>query len=747
MKKQILISALACQLILGQFTLTGFAQLPSSSPPGQRRPKPPQTNQQQPARPSEEETVRITTNLVQVDAVVTDKGGKPVTDLQPEELQILEDDKPQKITNLSYVTLDSVGVSKPAEPAKPFDKNAVPPPPVRLRPDQVHRTMALVVDDLGLSFESAHYVREALKKFLDQQMQPDDLVAIIRTGGGIGALQQFTSDKRQLYAAVEKVKWNPQGRGGIAAFAPISKDPANAAALSANGNADDRVDAPKGGTIDEFREELFAVGTLGAVNYIVRGLRELPGRKSVVLISDGLKIFNKSDQAGSTRILTALRRLTDLANRASVVIYTLDARGLQTLGFSAADSTAGMTTEQIERSLSDRRTDFFESQNGLNYLAVQTGGFAIRNTNDLNSGIKRVIEDQRGYYLIGYRPDESTFDEVSGRIKFHKLSLKVTRTGKFNVRMRNGFYGITDDEARPAQPGGAQQMIGALTSPFGSAGVRLKLTSLFANDEKGGSIMRSMLHVSGRDLTFTEEPDGWHKAVFDILVVTFGDNGIVVDQIGRTHTVRIRGKAYERVLSDGLTYNIIVPVKKAGAYQLRTALRDVPSARVGSASQFIEVPDVKKDRLTLSGVIVRGISPQAFSKGGNDLSGQGESADDTIDESDPNASPAVRQFNLGLIMVYGVIVYNAQLDKSTGKPQLQTQMKLYRDGREVFTGKEVAFDVGSQPDLKRLGATGAVQLGTQMDPGEYVLQVIVTDLLRKDKYRVASQWTDFEIVK
>ena len=746
MKKQFLISALACQLILGQFALTGFAQLPSSRPPGQRRPGPPQTNQQQPARPSEEETVKITTNLVQVDAVVTDKDGKPVADLQPEELQILEDDKPQKITNLSYVTLDSVGVAKPAEPAKPFDKNAVLTPPVRLRPDQVHRTMALVVDDLGLSFESAHYVRQALKKFLDQQMQPDDLVAIIRTGGGIGALQQFTSDKRQLYAAVEKVKWNPQGRGGIAAFAPISKDPANPAPLSANGNADDRVDAPKGGTIDEFREELFAVGTLGAVNYVVRGLRELPGRKSVVLISDGLKIFNKSDPAGSTRILTALRRLTDLANRASVVIYTMDARGLQTLGFSAADSTAGMTTDQVEQSLSDRRTDFFESQNGLNYLAVQTGGFAIRNTNDLNSGIKRVIEDQRGYYLIGYRPDESTFDEVSGRRKFHKLSLKVTRPGKFNVRMRNGFYGITDDEARPAQPSSAQQMIGALTSPFGSAGVHLKLTSLFANDEKVGSIMRSMLHVSGRDLTFTEEPDGWHKAVFDILVVTFGDNGIVVDQIGRTHTVRIRGKAYERVLSDGLTYNIIVPVKKAGAYQLRVALRDVSSARVGSASQFIEVPDIKKDRLTLSGVMVRGISPQAFSKGGNDLSGQGESADDTIDE-DPNASPAVRQFNLGLIMVYGVLVYNAQLDKSTGKPQLQTQMKLYRDGREVFTGKEVALDAGSQPDRKRLGATGAVQLGTQMNPGEYVLQVSVTDLLRKDKYRVASQWIDFEIVK
>ena len=144
---------------------------------------------------------------------------------------------------------------------------------------------------------------------------------------------------------------------------------------------------------------------------------------------------------------------------------------------------------------------------------------------------------------------------------------------------------------------------------------------------------------------------------------------------------------------------------------------------------------------------MKGISPQVFSKGGNDLSGQGDSADNTIDESDPNASPAVRQFKSGLVMLYGFGIYNARIDNATGKPQVQTQMKLFRDGREVFTGKEVAFDAGSQSDLNRLTATGAIQLGSQMQPGEYVLQVIVTDLLRKDKYRVTSQWTDFEVVK
>ena len=255
-----------------------------------------------------------------------------------------------------------------------------------------------------------------------------------------------------------------------------------------------------------------------------------------------------------------------------------------------------------------------------------------------------------------------------------------------------------------------------------------------------------MVHVKGRDLTFTDEPDGWHKAVFDILAITFGDNGVVVDQIGRTHTMRVKGKTYERVLNDGFTYNMTVPVKKAGAYQLRTALRDVSSERVGSASQFIEVPDLKKNRLALSGILVRGMPLQVFQKDGSG-SAQKEDTDDSVDESDPNASAAVRQFKQGLVMVYALVIYNAQLDKAAGKPQLKTQVRMFLDGKQVFSGKEIPFDASNQPDLKRLPMAGAIQLGSVMAPGEYVLQVIVTDPLAKEKHRVASQWIDFEIVK
>jgi len=732
--------SLTALIICLHFSSAGFAQQQPATP----KPKP-ESSQQRPTTapqdaqgPGDVDVVKITTKLVQVDAVVTGKDGKPVTDLRPDEIEIREDGRAQKITHFSYVTSDPTGTSQPAKSVPTVDKNAPAPPPVRLRPEQVRRTIALVVDDLGLSFESTHYVRRALKKFVDEQMLSGDLVAIIRTSGGIGALQQFTSDKRQLYAAIEHVQWYPTGRAQIGAFTPIgttslATDPASAEA----GNEE----------LDQFREDVFSVGTLGALNYIVKGLRELPGRKSILLISDGLRIFNRDDPSRSTRVLQALLRLVDLANRASVVIYTMDARGLQTLGLTAADSTAGMNPEQIEEQLSSRRASFFDSQDGLNYLAQQTGGIAIRNNNDLSSGLRRVLEDQKSYYLIGYRPDDSTFDRMTGRRKFHSLSLKVMRPGKFNVRMRNGFFGVSEEDARPVAATPRERILNALVSPFGSAGVHLRLTSLFANDAKFGSIMRSLLHIEARDLTFTDEPDGWHKAEFDVLAVTFGDNGNVVDQVGKSHAIRLGGDTYKRVLKEGFVYFVTVPIKKAGAYQLRVALRDRGSERVGSASQFVEVPDVKKKRVALSGVFVTGIDPALkASESGKPAPAMNQSGGEGEDLADPANSAAVRQFQRGRIMQYGFVIYNARLDKAR-RPQLHAQLRLFRDSKPVFTGDERPLDTNNQPDLKRVGVMGALRLGTDLIPGEYVLQVMVTDQLADQKHRVSTQSIDFEIVR
>ena len=231
------------------------------------------------------------------------------------------------------------------------DKNALPPPPTRLKQEDVRRTIAIVVDDLGLSFESTYFVRRALKKFVDEQMQPGDLVAIIRSSGGMGALQSFTADRRQLYASIERVKWYPAGRAGVAAFGPMEPPTPGA------GGPD--IDALKEEQ-EQFRQDVFSVGTLGALSYVVKGMRELPGRKSILLISDGFKIVERQSPdrtmglqrpSSVDRTMQGLQVLIDQASRASVVIYTMNATGLQTLGLTAADDTSGRNFEEVNQQL------------------------------------------------------------------------------------------------------------------------------------------------------------------------------------------------------------------------------------------------------------------------------------------------------------------------------------------------------------------------------------------------------------
>jgi hypothetical protein len=323
---------------------------------------------------------------------------------------------------------------------------------------------------------------------------------------------------------------------------------------------------------------------------------------------------------------------------------------------------------------------------------------------------------------------------------------------------------VANEEARAVPRTRVAQLTAALASPFNSNGINLRLTSFFGNDAQMGSFVRSLLHIDGRDVTFTKDAEGWNQAVLDVLVLTYGDNGTVVDQITNTYTVRVRGKTYERLLKNGFVYTITLPVKKAGAYQLRAALRDSTSERVGSASQFIEVPDINKRRLTLSGIIVSGAEPGAAAaksnqggsvpaaaagggRGGGTAAAPGaaQGTGEVAEQTESQATPAMRIFKRGMVLQYDYLIFNAQVDKATARPQLETQVRLFRDGQPIFSGNPKPFDLNGQTDLKHLVAGGALRLGTDMTPGDYVLQIIVTDMLSKDKYRTATQWMDFQI--
>jgi hypothetical protein len=420
-------------------------------------------------------------------------------------------------------------------------------------------------------------------------------------------------------------------------------------------------------------------------------------------------------------MIAALHRIAEMAIRASVVIYAVDTRTLQVTGWQAMDRiTPGpqhLRDQQTTSTLSVRSEFLTAGREGGRLIASETGGFAVYNSNDF--GLQRVMDDQRGYYLIGYRPNDETFNR-----RFHTIKVRV-KGGGLVVRTRKGFYGVTEAEAMPPELTARDKMSKALMSPFGANDVNVRLTTIYADDPTGGPLLRSFLLLNARDLVFTRLPDGMHEATFDLSSVIFGNYGRIVSRQDEKVALRLRQARYEQVLREGVVYKFDRPVKESGAFQFRVALHDTASSRIGAAGQFIAVPNLRNNRLALSGILVGGAG----------------SADGEL-----SSGPAVRRIREGSSLNLVYVVYNAVVDPNTRLPQLGAATLVYRDGKVVYSGKVTPLDVTGQPDLQRIAATAQIELGS-LPPGEYVLQIIVDDHLAKEKQGTRSQWIDFVIVK
>lgn len=363
--------------------------------------------------PADGPIFRLSVDLVQLDAVVTDKKGRHVTTLGPEDFEVYQDGRPQPVVAATYIVTEEEWV----------DTSGLPPLPAEaLRPIDARRVVALVVDDSRMSFESVHHARVGLGEYLDRHFAAGDRAMIVTTSGGYGGVTPLTSDVETLKRRVRNLRfslWNVQAASALEPADGLFFNPYDLET--------------------EFRERAFALNAILRIEEAIKVLRPLPGRKSVVLVSEGFSIGGLGMDHAFIR--DALQRLVDASNRAGVVIYAMDPRGLVPIGISAAD--AGMGPRRLADLSRLRGAALRESQDGLRYVAGQTGGFAVVNSNDLALGMQRIMTDQRGYYLIGYQPEPGTV--VTGRDqKFRRLSIKVKEKG-LRVRTRAGFY------ARPTE--------------------------------------------------------------------------------------------------------------------------------------------------------------------------------------------------------------------------------------------------------------------------------------------------------
>lgn len=683
----------------------------------------------QQTKESNQDVIKIGTELIQIDVLVLDKNNKPVSGLRVEDFELYDNNEPQAITHFSYEE------SKTRRAYEAADRLQV------VTPRQLNRVVAFVIDTLHMNPDSVYRTRKMLEDFIEAKMAPGDLVLILPTGGGSGLYQQFTADRRVLLGAVSRLRPafimdtdSPARRSGPSQQV-LELLPALAEGRQGITQAPGQGGTGTGSNVAAMLEEADSRATLGSLNTLINAMSKLPGRKIGMFVSEGFRAFQ-------AQMSQELSETTARAARANVVFYSLDPAGLSPIGLTSADGSASISTGPIQtdplsptglvlstnrldinNTASDRRRDYFESQDALNALAADTGGKFFRNSNDIKAGLDGFLEQNSAYYLLGFQPEKRKWDG-----KFHKIKVTVRNRPDLIVSTRKGYLARTDKpkERSPLTPKAAA-MIEVISSPLVRRDIDVKLSSFYRDDGKGEPVMTSLLHIDASKLSF-KQVDGKHKSRVEITGFVLDGAGRAVSTFSKTADLNLDSQVHQALVKDGILM-VRTSGVMPGGYQVKAMVRDLDSALIGTAITYLEVPDLKADRLAMSSIFTDIRLLQQDKEG--EITGVGS----TLSQ---------RRFSRKGEVAYVVLVYNA---KSEGKDKTQLQMvtRILSGGRVVFNGqpKPVELLEGSAPPARIL--TGGVMRLADLAPGDYTLEVTVTDKLRKKDGAVARQEVDFSV--
>jgi len=705
-----------------------------------------QTPQKPQSEIAPEDIIRITTNLVQTDAVVTDKNDQIIGDLKLEDFELYDNGKKQDIKFLEFIA----SANKRVEGEAPALKN-VDIPSAGLSAADLKRVVAFVIDDLTISSDDLARVRDLLRNFINNQMQQGDLVAIVRVLGNTDLLGQYSSDKQMLLRAIDAL--TPRSHPfstSVPNFGSVDTTPSaddsgtNTEAVSNSLDAESQTD-----TVNKGFRTLIPLAT---TNSVILGLKSIPGRKSVVLISGGLPLYESNEQGtvidrstgeslsvqeirpiyGDTSSL--IQTIVDNAGRAGVVVNTMDVRGLQprpgVRGFQDTEAKSGLGMTVGSASVGGgganpgfgrtpdmaliAGTDSLAGAEGLRAIANATGGVASINTNNFAAGLDKILNRAAGYYLLGYTSTEK-FDA-----KFHKISIKVKRDGA-HVYSRAGYYAREEVAATGANTK-EEAVIRAATSPLvrRELGVSSFVQHKFTAESKAEVDIH--IFIDPKTLTFTQA-GGRYKDSFDLVVFVFDSTGKARGGFSETVNTNLTPEEYKRALATGLSDSGHTELP-SGNFQLRVVVRESETGRIGTAYRYLEVPNLAKRQLTMSSLFIYGIDP----------SQQGTAAITPLQ--------ALRQVSRKNELRYAAVVYNPKMDGN--KPQAQTQVIISQGSKVLYQEPEKPLSgtvSGNGDQVINVGQLGL----SKVNPGRYVLTMIVSDAGDK-KVRRISRSIDFNVV-
>ena len=582
------------------FIVVAVLFLAVTSARGQSPPNPPQ-------QPQADDVIRVNTELVQTDAMVFDKKGRFVSGLNAEQFVLKVDNKPRSIAFFESVASGSLREATKAE----ADRTAAvtnPASPSAPAPAASGRTLIYFIDDLHLAPTSLVNTRKALLDFIDHGMIERDQVAITSASGQIGFLQQFTDDKVALRSAVERLNYRTNTKIDTE-LPPMSEYIAlkiregdeqtiiyytEQILIQNCSRAFGCTVSPQSAKqlVKERAQQLVTMAapdtdnTLRLLEGLMRSASQLPGRKLVFFISDG---FYLNDVKTGSR--DRIKRITDAAGRAGVVIYTLDARGLISESLDVTNNrpidSKGMTATVTSGEIS-------ASQDGLNALAADTGGRAFRNTNaPMAKWINRMLDETANYYLLAWTPDS----EEQKRGKFKNISVSVVGRPDLTVRLRQSYFKtaplplLTIKRKAEKDPTKAREddMRLIVDAPVSQRQIPTELSLSLAQMPGVGTRLNASLQVSREFLTF-DLNDGKQSADLDIAGIFYNDKGKPINSfVGRLKVFPVPENASPKNRPVVYSFHEWLP---AGLFQVRVGVRDLKSGRIGSAMQWIQIPNL-----------------------------------------------------------------------------------------------------------------------------------------------------------
>jgi VWFA-related protein len=560
---------------------------------------------------------------ITVDVVVVDRDGRPVNGLEKSDFTLLEDGKPQAIVGFEPCVLEPAegtpGASAGRYAGVASNETAGAP----------GRTLAFVIDDAGILPVHMAYVQKALSTWLEKNSDPRDHVTLLTTSGDAWWSAQMGRGRDDLLAILGRIRGRKESSDGrdwmsdweasridvyedatgarvesTGATPTVSQGPPTTPPPTPAGHGPDIL----GRVVDRFlqtgacaspvfcpsevraRANLVRLAAAGRTQAVLRDVQQLSkglagarGRKSIIIVSDG---FLRDPQ------MKAFDQAIDASQRGNTAVYFVDARALEGPAGYGADLRVSIPAGDL--AIMGMEHSELEAA-GTAYVASETGGTTIRNTNDLLGGLERVANESSAYYLLGYQPEKSPDG------KWHKLEVKVDRKG-VSVRARRGYLASNTPasaapEPPPAKKGGAKgptrplDPAATVASLEDAIPVRLAPYVLEAAP-KGMVRVLAVLEIDTSRLSFEGAGDT-RKAALDLTVV-----GVSRDQ-GKLYPVDERLQIDVDANAVGGWFTLSRQLElPPGVAQVRALVREVASGRAGSVAERLEVPQSTAPRLS-----------------------------------------------------------------------------------------------------------------------------------------------------